>query len=501
VNEIDTKIPFTEEQLDGLPTDFIHNLPIDPTTNKRLVSLKYPELFPVLEMANNEETRKTLDTIYAQQCLDTNIPILKEILRLRYEAALLNGFDCDASYVLRTKMAKNIGTVKQFLENLSEKLTPLFDKEFTWMCELKREQYKQLGKQNEDIIIYNWDTRYYQRMILEKYYHVDDEILRTYFPMQKVVEGMLDIYQQILGVKFVKNDQAPVWHPDVQRFSVFDQNTNEFKGHFYLDLWPRTGKYTHAACFPLQVAFTDENGHRHYAASAMVTNFTKPTPEKPSLLKFKEVTTLFHEFGHVMHSILANATYSRLNWRWNAVEQDFLEAPSMMFENWCYEEEVLAKISSHYQTGEVMPKDLQRNLVKAKIANLGFLYRRLIFMSLFDLAVHSPNGHTDIENKWIELKLKHTKIPHVPGTAPYATWQHLTTGYNAGYYGYLWSEVISKDLYSRFQKEGVLSKVVGSELRRYILEPCAAKGASQLLTDFLKRNFNSEAFFKALQLT
>jgi Zn-dependent oligopeptidase len=498
VYEVDTKVPFTKEELTGLPDDFVNNLPKDDEGHY-LVSLRYPDLYPVLELADNDETRRKMDAVNSNKCKEVNVPLLKQVLQLRQEAAELLGYDSDASFMLAIKMARDIPTTKKFLDDLSIKLDPLYQQELNKLKSLKAKA------KNESVEHLNpWDVLYYQKKLLKTEYNVDDELVRQYFPLQTVVKGVLDVYQEILSLKFEHDDGARTWNADVQRYSVFDkQHPDHFLGHFYLDLFPRQGKYSHAACFPVIVAHTNDEGKRVRAASAMITNFTKPTSDKPSLLKFSEVRTFFHEFGHVMHSILSDSKYLRLNWTWSAVEQDFLEVPSMMLENWVYESAVLNRISGHYQTGKPLPDEQIQNLVRTKAANAAYGHRRLIFMSSFDLALHSPGGSAlDLEATWLELRAKHVPgVPHTMGSAPWASWLHMTTGYNAGYYGYLWSEVFAKDLYAQFKARGPngpLDTELGTKFRKDILEPCAILPGSQMLLQFLGREPNSDAFLQEL---
>jgi len=251
----------------------------------------------------------------------------------------------------------------------------------------------------------------------------------------------------------------------------------------------------------VQIAFTEtasEGRRSHRAITAMVTNFTKPAGERPSLLKHHEVQTLFHEFGHVMHSICANSAYGRLNWTWTAVEQDFLEIPSIMLENWVWEEEVLNRISSHYVSRTRLPSDLLAKMLSIRNLDAGLTWSRLIAMSMVDMRLHdeNPPDHALFEEIWKQAKEKYFGVKHTEGTDPLANWMHLTSGYNAGYYGYVWSKVYSDDMFTRFSNEGVLSKRVGKDLRRHVLEPCAALEGRKMLELFLGREPDPTKFLK-----
>jgi len=291
---------------------------------------------------------------------------------------------------------------------------------------------------------------------------------------------------------------APKWHPEISLYNVINDK-NDIIGHFYLDLHPREGKYSHAACFPVFIAYSDQNGNKIRATSCMVCNFTGPKDGKPSLLRFDEVKTFFHEFGHVMHSICASSKYYRLNWNWLILEQDFLEVPSMMFENWIYYPEILRYISGHYKNKEEkIPEDMRQKIVDAK--NVGFYlnHRRLIFMSIFDILIHSSKSQCteqEFYDLYRNIQSEYTIAPELD-TTPYSSWQHMTSGYNAGYYGYMWSEVLSFDLFHEFKTGGLLNPEIGKKLRQSILEPCAILTANEMFNKFLGRDAKYDAFLE-----
>jgi Zn-dependent oligopeptidase len=253
-------------------------------------------------------------------------------------------------------------------------------------------------------------------MLKETEYEVNDELIKEYFSMTSVTEGMLKIYETVLGLKFVEVSDAPVWHEDVRAFEVLDAHSNEPIGQFYLDLHPRDGKYTHAACFGLRPGCQHADGTRDLPAAAMVANFSKPTAEKPSLLKHDEVVTFFHELGHVMHQICAKVRWARFHG--TAVERDFVEAPSQMLENWCWNADELEKLSSHYvRKGETLPRDQIERMVKAKNLNAGLLNLRQIFFGTFDLTVHTSEEDVDTTELWAKLREEVTLIKGIPVSA------------------------------------------------------------------------------------
>jgi len=312
------------------------------------VSLKYPELFPVLEQCKVAETRKKMEFANGTKCIKQNTVLLEDVILLRQEESKLLGFKNHADFNLAPKMAKNSENVMKFLTDLTQKLDEPSKKDIQILLKAKEADCNE-RKEPFDGKINVWDWRYYEQFLLQKDYQVNQDEIKEYFPMQKVTEGLLDIYQQ-----------------DVHQYEVYDRETTEFVGHFYLDLFPRDGKYGHAAEFDVQKGFTLKDGTKRYPAAAMVANFTKPTATKPSLLKMDEVVTYFHEFGHVMHELCTKSQYYRF--AGTRVEQDFVEAPSQMLENWCYDREILRKISGHFKDlSKTLPDELLNNIFEIQI--------------------------------------------------------------------------------------------------------------------------------------
>lgn len=308
-------------------------------------------------------------------------------------------------------MAKTPETVLEFLGDLKTQLAPGGTKEVEHLKELKREDLKTRGLEaSYDGNYYLWDNRFYDRLMVEKEYTIDEQKIAEYFPLQSTVNGMLKIFEELFGLAFVevigedrdkisptnKGDDI-VWHEDVKVFSVWNDEGegNGFVGYLYLDLHPRQGKYGHAANFNLQGGFLYPNGTRRYPATALVCNFSKPTATKPSLLKHNEVVTFFHELGHGIHDLVGYTKYSRFHG--TSVVRDFVEAPSQMLENWCWTPSQLKGLSSHYVSGEQITDELIEKLIKTKHVNDALFNLRQLHFGTFDMTVHTPASHEEAE--------------------------------------------------------------------------------------------------------
>ncbi|KAJ1720638.1 metalloendopeptidase, partial [Coemansia biformis] len=344
---------------------------------------------------------------------------------------------------------------------------------------------------------------YYMRKLAEQKHGLREEEVKQYFSLSKATCGMLDIYQEMLGLRIIQVSNPSVWHPDVAMYEVWEADEDAFVGHFYLDLHPRDGKYSHAAVWRIRPGYTRSDGTREFPVAAMVANFPKPTPTPtaPALLTHKNVITLMHELGHVFHNLCAHTKWSQFHG--TRVERDFVEAPSQMLESWAWEPASLRRFAIHHETGEPIPKAMVTRLVAAKNEGAGLDNLCQVFLGIYDLAIHSTtDGAIGIAQTYIEMRNRIMMVGDGGVNAVrVATLGHLAGGYSSRLYGYLWAEVFSADMYaSRFKSEGVDNPKTGREYRNEILRPGGSRDAMESLVRFLGRQPNNTAFLKSVGL-
>ena len=443
----------------------------------------YPDYYPFMDDVNDRELRRTLQFKFYNKAVDENYPLLEETIALRAELASIFGLPSWAHYAMEEKMAKEPEAVEAFYADLVPPLQRLAEAE---LDDLRAT----MGAAD----VQGWDYRYLHTAIRRERYGVDPNEVAAYFPLQQVLNGMFEITGEVLGLAYEPVTDAKTWHPDVSVHRILDRETGRHLATFYADLFPREGKFGHAAAFDLVAPRPDEG---QVPVTAIAANFTKPTADRPSLLKHDEVVTLFHEFGHVLHNSLGHtriARFAGFNCEW-----DFVEAPSQIMEHWCWTPSVLQRFARHHETGEPIPAGLVAQLAEARDLHVALFNLRQISFGQLDMAYHGPGDDKDLHRICKETS-EIARFPFHEGTFYPASFGHLF-GYDAGYYGYLWSRVFGDDMFSRFEEEGVLNPEVGMAYRRSVLEPGGSKDAGDLLRDFLGREPNQEAFLRHLGLS
>lgn len=491
IQEYKDPLSVTQEQLRGLGEDYIKKLS-KTDDGKYLVTLDYPDYVPFMQNADDEQARKELEFKFNRRGGQENVELLEKTLTLRREIARFLGYKNHAELRLEDRMAKTPKTVMAFLKDLQKKLKPLGKKEDKEMIAYKNSK---TGKNSRTL--YSWESGYWSNKFRKENLELDSEKIKEYFPSQVVIDGMLDLFGGVFGITFESVD-IPVWHPDVKAFKIKDKASGELVAYFYMDLYPREGKYKHAACFGLVEGEEKQDGTYQNPFVAIVANLNKPSGDTPSLLKHSEVETLFHEFGHVLHNALTKAKYSAFSG--TSVSWDFVEAPSQMLERWAWDPQVLKKISRHYQTGESLPDDLIKRMIAAKNFGAGGMYLRQDFFAQYDMTLHTADTTPDTTKLYFELTKKIRGLPLTKGTIPQASFGHIMGGYDAGYYGYLWSEVIAEDFFGEFKKNGIFNPETGLKFRREILEKGGTLDEEKMVENFLGRPADNKPFLKSIGL-
>ncbi|KAM0786272.1 hypothetical protein ACM66B_001752 [Microbotryomycetes sp. NB124-2] len=495
-NEEDGFLLLTADELDGVPD-------IDGYTkegDKYKATFKTPDIVPVFKYANVPETRRMAVLGYEGKT-SQNTPLLAEIVKLRQQAAKLLGYESHAAFILEVKMAKTPKQVMDFLDDLETKLRPMGEKERDTLLALKKEEHEKRGWP-VDGEFKLWDYRYYDRLYTEKTLNVDENKVAEYFVVSEIVPKMLKMYQDILGVSVEPVPREAkvggvTWHDEAEQFAIKDANTGDHIGYLVLDLFPRPNKYGHAAVWSLLPGFTQQDGSRSYPVSTMVANLSKPSPSRPALMKHNDLVTLFHEAGHAWHGLLSKTQFAKF--AGTSVARDFVEAPSQMLENWMWEPKVLKSLSRHYKTGEQLDDATIAAIVKSRNVNQGLFNLRQLFFGKFDMLLHTTHVDADQTKLWNDLReqtsLVTTDGEYVPGQSGFA---HITGGYSSGYYGYLYSQVFSADMYETVFKEDPMSPESGIKYRREILEPGGSRDEMDSLVKFLGRKPTADAFLKSL---
>ena len=491
IDEWEAYILASKDDLEGMPDSWIDNLEVDEETGKYRVTIDYPDLIPFLENSPRRDLREKLRYEFNTVAVEENRKLLEEALEIRQEIAEAFGRPTWADHRLEDRMAKTPDRVEAFYAGLRDGLRSRGEAEVAAVSKL-------LEADTGDTTVQAWDWQYYDTQQRKTDFGVDNFEVAKYFPLPQVLEGMFALTSEMFGITFEEITDLDTWHDDVQLFAIHDATPDAGPGgeiaRFYLDLFPREGKYGHAAEFPLIPSRRLEDGSYQNPVCAMVANFTKPTKGSPSLLQHSEVETLFHEFGHVLHQNLGRTEMARFSG--TNTERDFVEAPSQIMENWIWDAAVLRRFARHHETGEPIPDELVDQLVAARDLNKGRFYLNQMTYGWWDQQIHGGGGRDldEILVKGYEISL----LPHQRGTFALASFGHLMGGYDAAYYGYMWSQVFGDDMFSRFEAEGVTNPDVGRAYREEVLGRGGSLDAGEMLLNFLGREPNNKAFLKKL---
>lgn len=486
LNEYKDFILVTDEELDGLPETYKANL--KRVGDKYKVTLAYPDVHPFIAGAHDEEKRRQLLEKFVRRGGPQNVRLLQQMIALRARNARMLRYKTFVDYVTELRMAKSARNVKKLIDDLERRTRSRVAKDRDMLTKEKRRRTK-----NQDATVQSHDIAYLFKQIRKEKFEVDSDLLKEYFPFEHVKQATLTAYQQLLGLVFKQRKNIPLWYPDVQMFDVHDAS-GEYLASFLLDLYPREGKYGHAAAFDI-VYGREEDGTYRAPLCTMMANFPKPSKANPSLMSHREVETFFHEFGHVMHFCLTKAKYkSQAGF---SVAWDFVEAPSQMLENWCWDKGMLTKLSKHYKTGKPMPPALIKKLLASRLFGEAWNVRGQVVLTKLDLILHT-RGHSDPVKLYEELSTKLIGIAPPKRQLWIAGFGHLAHGYEGAYYSYLWSKVYADDMFTKFEKGGVLNPKIGKHYRKWILEKGSSMEEIDLVKGFLERKPNNKAFLKSI---
>ncbi|MBU3681487.1 MAG: M3 family metallopeptidase [Flavobacterium sp.] len=470
-----------EEDLQGLPEDakeMASALAKSKGVDGYIFTLDFPSYLPFVTYVENRELRKELAIAAGKKAFQgnefDNQELVKRIVSLRHQRAQLLGYNSHAQFVLEERMAQSPEKVQTFLQDLLAKAKPAAQRDFT--------QLYAFAQELDGITTFEkWDSAYYSEKLKQKLFSVDDEVLKPYFKLDNVLHGAFTIAEKLFGITFREIHTVDKYHADVQTFEVVDADQN-LVALFYTDFFPRKGKRNGAwmTSYKPQYQFKGKHERPHVS---IVCNFTPPTETKPSLLTFNEVTTLFHEFGHALHGMLANTTYPSLSG--TSVFWDFVELPSQVMENWCYEPEALALFAKHYKTGEIIPQEYVNKIKESASFMEGMATLRQLSFGLLDMAYHAKAQEITDVKAFEKAAMDETALfPDVAENCMSVSFSHIFQGgYSSGYYSYKWAEVLDADAFAYFQEKGIFNTEVASKFKEHVL----SKGGTEAPMTLYKR--------------
>ncbi len=486
VAEYEDFLVVTRADLDGLPESYIENLKPGEKENTFCVSMAYPDVVPFIENVKNRELREALQKKFSNRAAEANRPVIGEAVVIRQKIAEIFEVDSWAHHSMQLKMAKTPEAVFEFYDSIVPGLTTQARAEIARMRDLL---HADTGANELEL----WDWRYYDTVLKRDEYGVDNQQVAEYLSLDNVVKGMFDLTAEMFGVTYTKLSPANAWHDDVTLWEVTETDSGHVVGHFYMDLFPREGKFSHAAAWPLVPAHRGPSGYVT-PVSAILANFPKPSPDRPSLLQHGDAVTLFHEFGHILHMTFSRAEHLRFSGA--GTEWDFVEAPSQIMEHWCWEPSILRRFATHHETNEPIPDELLNQLAQARYLNESLAKLRQVTYGMLDMYLHGPIRPDSLDDA-LQKANAFSLLPHPEGTFFLGSFGHMF-GYDAGYYGYLWAEVFGDDMFSRFAAEGIDNPEVGRAYRELVLAPNGTKDGMDLVREFLGREPSSEPFLRKL---
>ena len=476
-----TEVMFLEDELKGLSQNELKNL--KKNNDSFVITMAYPDINAVMENCSVRKTREIVWKAFNNRAVKENSPILEEAVQLRNEKALLFGFKTWAEYRLQNRMAKSPKNVASMYESLIPKLQKAAEVEKI-----------ELAIDNIEISdITPWDIRYFISKERSKVSSIENSELKKFFYIHDVKTEMFKVCEEVFDLHIKPESNETAWHEDVELWSLWEKSGQQL-AYFYLDLYPREGKFTHAAVFDIS---SGGSSRQELPICSMVANFPNPNTGD-GLMTFDEVETLFHEFGHVLHNGIGKSKYTRFvgaNCEW-----DFVEAPSQIMEHWVWKVDCMKRISTHIESSESLSEEICEKLNKSKNIGVSLLTLRQVSFGLADQHLHGENFKDSL------LEIEHasqkvTTITYPKDINHLAAFGHLLGGYDAAYYGYLWAEIIGDDLFSRFENEGILSNSVGVDYKNKILKPGGTVPAENMVQDFLGRKWNDEAFLSQKNLS
>jgi oligopeptidase A len=483
-----------ELDLNGLPADakeMAHALAKSKGLDGYVFTLDFPSYLPFVTYVENRELRKELAIAAGKKSFQgneyDNRELVKRIVALRHQRAQLLGYDSHAQFVLEERMAQSPEKVQTFLRDLLAKAKPAAQRDFT--------QLHAFAQELDGITtLEKWDSAYYSEKLKQKLFSVDDELLKPYFKLENVLQGAYTIAEKLFGIHFREIHTVDKYHADVQTFEVLDAEKN-LVAVFYTDFFPRKGKRNGAWMTSYKPQYL-QKGAQERPHVSIVCNFTPPTETKPSLLTFSEVTTLFHEFGHALHGMLANTTYPSLSG--TSVFWDFVELPSQVMENWCYEPEALALFAKHYETGEIIPQEFVTKIKESASFLEGMATMRQLSFGLLDMAYHAKAQEISEVKLFEKAAMDETTLfPDVAENCMSVSFSHIFQGgYSSGYYSYKWAEVLDADAFAYFQEKGIFNPEVAAKFKEHVLSKGGTEAPMTLYKRFRGQEPQPEALLK-----